>query len=184
MASAAGKAGESNEDFAEFGTSLVRDEPGPTLVEVDDQRGDFWPCVVGVLGGDAKVTSCDWNDVLSLVSGRASTISVEPIPKSRSRLCWSAACFLTAFLVHIAMNTKKAIRNSPDIPQSANHAINRFSVGSFRSSEGRCLRPFVNPMRVMSERGMETTVTTMPRIRKRQKRRGRRPMGSGFSLAT
>lgn len=142
---------------------------------------------MGVLGGDARVTSCDWNDVLVIpVSGRVSTMSTELIPKSKSRLCWSAACFLTACLVHRAVKTKKAILNNAETPQRINHTTNMVSVGSLTTGRrrGRCSSAFVNPTRAIADKGIDTAVTTTHIASKRQNTRGRRSMGSTLILAT
>jgi hypothetical protein len=65
----------------------VRDEPGPIFVEDDERREDFGGGVVGVFGGEASVFSWDRNDrAVSCVSGHASAIAGNVIPKSRSRL--------------------------------------------------------------------------------------------------
>lgn len=54
VASPAGKP--SSDDFAEPAMSLVREEPGPTLVE-EDAKDDFSRGVVGVRGGVTSVLS-------------------------------------------------------------------------------------------------------------------------------
>src|SRR5271170_5686942 len=86
VASPAGKAaGQSEEDLSDPLNRFVLDDPGPPLVDDEFRREeDRLRLVLGVLGGELRVRSCDWKERLRpCVCGWTSSIGGMLRPKLR-----------------------------------------------------------------------------------------------------
>jgi len=122
VASPAGKAvAQSEEDLADPLNRFVFDDPGPTLVEDEFRREeDRLRLVLGVLGGELRVTSCDWKERL-LPCVRGPTSSIGGILRPKLRCSWPTDWALSTRLVHRPTKPKTAVWSAAVMPQSTNH---------------------------------------------------------------